>query len=86
MRSPPRVYIRPTLFLIYINDLPLVSNLFMPILFVDDTKLFCTNDKLDIFVNEINVELVKVLTWVRVNKLSLNIEKTNFMLFTPKGF
>ena len=76
----------PLLFLIYINDLPLVSNLFMPILFADDTNLFCTNDKLDILVNEINVELVKVLTWVRVNKLSLNIEKTNFMLFTPKGF
>ena len=76
----------PFLFLIYINDLPLVSNLFMPILFADDTNLFCTNDKLDILVNEINVELVKFLTWVRVNKLSLNIEKTNFMLFTPKGF
>ena len=76
----------PLLFLIYINDLPLVSNLFMPILFADDTNLFCTNDKLDILVNEINVELVKVLTWVRVNKLSLNIEKTNFMLFTPKSF
>ena len=60
----------PLLFLIYINDLPLVSNLFMPILFADDTNLFCTNDKLDILVNEINVELVKVLTWVRVNKLS----------------
>ena len=76
----------PLLFLIYINDLPLVSNLFMPILFAYDTNLFCTNDKLDILVNEINVELVKILTWVRVNKLSLNIEKTNFMLFTPKGF
>ena len=75
----------PLLFLIYINDLPLVSNLFMPILFAYDTYLFCTNDKLDILVNEINVELVKVLTWVRVNKLSLNIEKSNFMLFTPKG-
>ena len=74
----------PLLFLIYINDLPF-SNLFMPILFADDTNLFCTNDKLDIIVNEINVELVKVLTWVIVNKLSLNIEKTNFMLFTP-GF
>ena len=58
----------------------------MPILFADDTNLFCTNDKLDILVNEINFELVKVLTWVIVNKLSLNIEKTNFMLFTPKGF
>ena len=76
----------PLLFLIYINDLPMVSSLFMPILFADDTNLFCTNDKLDILVSEINVELVNIHTWVRVNKLSLNIEKTNFMLFTPNGF
>ena len=76
----------PLLFLVYINDLPMVSSLFMPILFADDTNLFCTNDKLDALVNDINVELVKIFTWVRVNKLSLNIEKTNFMLFTPKGF
>ena len=45
----------PLLFLIYINDLPLVSSLFMPLLFADDTNLFCTNAKLDILVNEINV-------------------------------
>ena len=76
----------PLLFLIYINDLTLVSSLFMPIIFADDTNLFCTNAKLDILVNEINVELDKIYTWVRVNKPSLNIEKTNFMLFTPKGF
>ena len=76
----------PLLFLIYINDLPMVSSLFMPILFADDTNLFCTNDKLDILVSEINIELVNIHTWVRVNKLSLNIEKTNFMLFTPNGF
>ena len=76
----------PLLFLIYMYDLPMVSSLFMPILFADDTKLFCTNDKLDILVSEINVELVNIHTWLRVNKLSLNIEKTNFMLFTPNGF
>ena len=35
---------------------------------------------------EINVELVNIHTWVRVNKLSLNIEKTKFMLFTPNDF
>ena len=57
----------------------------MPILFADDTNLFCTNAKWDILVSETNVEL-KIYIWVRVNKLYLNIEKTNFMLFTPKGF
>ena len=31
----------PLLFLLYISDLPLVSNLSMPILFADDTKLIC---------------------------------------------
>ena len=76
----------PLLSLIYINDLPLVSSLFMPILLADDTNLFCTNAKLDILVNEIDVELVKMYTCVRVNKLSLNIAKSNFMLFTPHGF
>ena len=74
------------LFLIYINDLPLVSKLFMPILFVDDTNLFCNGPNLNDLIEEINEELKLVYTWVKVNKLSLNIEKTNFMLFMPKNF
>ena len=41
----------PLLFLIHINDLPMVSSLFMSILFADDTNLFCTNDKLDVLVS-----------------------------------
>ena len=76
----------PLLFLIYINDLPLVSKLFMPILFADDTNLFCNGPNLNDLIEEINEELKLVYTWVKVNKLSLNIEKTNFMLFMPKNF
>ena len=76
----------PLLFLIYINDLPPISKLFMPILFVDDTNLFCTGKNLGDIVNEINVEIDKIYSWVKANKLSLNVEKTNFMLFTPKSF
>ena len=35
---------------------------------------------------KINEELKLIYKWINVNKLSLNIEKTNFMLFTPKHF
>ena len=76
----------PLLFLLYINDLPSVSNLFMPILFADDTNLFCNGPNLDELIEKINEELKLIYKWVNVNKLSLNIEKTNFMLFTPKKF
>ena len=76
----------PLLFLLYINDLPSVSNLFMPILFADDTNLFCNGPNLDKLTEKINEELMLIYKWVNVNKLSLNIEKTNFMLFTPKNF
>ena len=53
----------PLLFLIYINDLPSVSKLFMPILFADDTNLFCTGKNLGDIVNEINVEIDMIYSW-----------------------
>ena len=58
----------------------------MPILFADDTNLFCNGRNRDELIEKINEELKLIYKWVNVNKLSLNIEKTNFMLFTPKNF
>ena len=74
----------PILFLLYINDLPQVSQYFMPILFADDTNLFATGYNLNDIVSEINKEIANIYAWVKANKLSLNIDKTNFMRFTPK--
>ena len=65
----------PLLFLLYINDLPLASKLFMPILFADDTNLFCNGPNLNELIEKINEELELIYKWVKVNKLSLNIEK-----------
>ena len=76
----------PLLFLIYINDLPSVSTLFMPIPFADDTNLFCTGQNLDDLVQKMNIEMEKLYSWVKAKKLSLNIDKTNCMLFTQKHF
>ena len=70
----------PLLFLIYINDLPLMSNIFSMLMYADDTTLYCNIDQ---YVNEdvINVELAKLSEWLGANKLALNISKTKFMVF-----
>ena len=68
------------LFLIYINDLPRVSPLFNMVMYVDDTTLYCnlsnnTNE------NYLSSELHKISEWLTSNKLSLNAQKTKFMVF-----
>ena len=73
----------PLLFLLYINDLPQAYEYFMPILLADDTNLFATGYNLN-DISQINNEVDNEYAWVKANKLSLNIDKTNFMLFTPK--
>ena len=64
----------------------MVSDLFMTILFADDTNLFCPGKKLNILVDNISLELIKIYTWVRANKLSLNIKKKQLYAFYPKMF
>ena len=70
----------PLLFLIYINDLPLVSNVFNMVMYADDTTLFCNIDN-NVTEDVINRELHKVYEWLEANKLSLNVAKTKFMVF-----
>ena len=68
----------PLLFLLYVNDLPSSSN-FKTALFADDTLLQlsdCNIKKLEKRVNELS----KINVWLRNNKISLNIPKTNYML------
>ena len=71
----------PLLFLIYVNDLhKVVKNAFL-LLFADDSNLFYTgNDMVDI-TGKINDDLQHLTEWLASNKLSLNIKKTNYMIF-----
>ena len=75
----------PLLFLLYINDIPLVSNILSSILFADDTTLFCSYKNLQELTAIVSNELGNIMQWLNANKLSLFIDKTNFMLFRPKG-
>ena len=71
----------PLLFLIYINDLPISSKILTFFLFADDTNIYLESDDLTRLTKKINKELNKVKSWLDCNKLALNIDKTNFVLF-----
>ena len=76
----------PLLFLIYINDIVQASEVFELIMYADDSTLSATlnnfsnniNDNIDDYINS---ELCKISTWLDANKLSLNVQKTKFMIF-----
>jgi len=71
----------PLLFLLYINDLYLASKILNVILFADDSNLFYSNSNIKDLFRIFNEELSKVNEWIASNKLSLNVDKTKFMLF-----
>ena len=74
----------PELFLIYINDLTTVSNAFLSVLFEDDTNLFISGRDIEALCNRINEDLAKIQEWLCA-KLSLNVKKTHYMIFTSKN-
>jgi exonuclease III len=71
----------PLLFLLYINDLANVSTTMYFILFADDTNIFYSNSSWRSLMETVNHELINVSTWFAANRLTLNIDKTNFIIF-----
>ena len=72
----------PLFFILYVNDLNNASML-DAILFADDTNLFISHNDPVYLINTLNRELDKLSTWFTANWLSLNLSKTNFIVFKP---
>ena len=76
----------PLFFSICINDLKNASNKCKFLMYADDTTIYFNIE--DFNTNnleaEINKELEQVNTWLKVNKLSLNVGKTKMMIFHRK--
>ena len=78
---PQGSIVGPLLFLLYINDLPNLSNILDPIMFADDTNLFYSHHNIKQLFTAVNKELQKLGDWLTSNKLSLNIKKTKYTFF-----
>ncbi len=80
----------PLLFIIYMNDIAQSSKLFHFIIYADDITLSTTIEIVvrtttNVPISDIlNNELSIVNNWLTVNKLSLNIKKSKYIIFHTK--
>ena len=88
---PEGVNPRTPLIYYYINDIVFASTVFKSAICADDTTLYSTLNSLQDSNkrqnrNEIiNYELSKTSSWLKANKLSLNVNNSKFMVFcTPQ--
>ena len=65
----------------HINDFSKCSEILDFHLFADDANLFYKHKNLKVLDSEVNNELVNIHMWLSANKLSLNIDKSNFVIF-----
>ena len=75
----------PTLFIIYINDLCSVSSDSHYTLFADDTTILFRNNSLSNLVSLCNREIRKFKNWTVANRLTLNVDKTFYMIFSNRS-
>ena len=74
----------PLLFILYINDIIKVSTDVELLLFADDTNMFLQDTDINSLSARANKALFDINLWFKLNKLSVNIKKCNFILFSTK--
>ena len=71
----------PPLFLLYINDLHNSVKYTKTYHFADDTSVILPSTSLEILSKQINKDLFNLSNWLKANKLSLYVMKTELVIF-----
>ena len=82
--TPQRSCLGPLIFLIFVNDLHLHLVDSECVQFADDTTLIFSHRNLNYLCFCIEQELYRIRDWFNANKLTLNIDKSSYLLF-PVG-
>ena len=71
----------PLVFILYMNDICNVSDIFFAIMYADDTSLVVNGKDLNALIQLLNTALIDLCTWFKANRLSLNTTKIFYMIF-----
>ena len=74
----------PLLFILYMNDIVRSSSILKFLLYADDTSLVHHSRDINELVTTVNTELDHVAGWFHHNQLTLNVEKTNYVIFCSR--
>ena len=74
----------PLLFLLYINDIQYAIQDAKMRLFADDTSLLTFDKNIDNLMKKSQQNMLQIQNWFIVNKLSLSLNKSNFIIFHNK--
>ena len=71
----------PLLFLIYMNDFSCTSKMIKLLLYADDITMYVSGQDVNNLIFAVNNELVIINNWFISNRLSLNLNKSSFIIF-----
>ena len=72
----------PLFFLIFVNKLNSSTKVLDPVLFADDTNLFCSGNNIGALFETANQELSQINDWFLVNTLSLHVENNKIYVIS----
>ena len=70
------------LYIIYVNDIEFCSRNIKYVMYADDTCVFYENKNLNENIELLNNELKNVCDWMDANRLTVNSEKSNYIIFS----